>query len=132
MPDCVDSHDVPTDDRAIADETPIWRRISPQWWVRDENRGGFRVTSQAFQDHRNGSPMSVAIATECSEEEFIGDHAGYGIAQLLVGEARGCNQGVVRAPLRELPAHAHVVGKKNTRNRQCLRDAAQVIVEPAV
>jgi hypothetical protein len=51
------------DDLTVADEEDLWRRI-PRWWI-IENRdtGGWRVSSAAFEDHPNGSPMSVFLST---------------------------------------------------------------------
>lgn len=117
------------DDPDISNDALLWRRISPEWWVYDANAGAMRVSSQAFQN-LDGLAMSVGLAAECSEEQFLGGHGGYGIAELTAGAARHCRQGVVRHPTEAEPWHAHVVGDKK-KKKKCLRAASVVLVEPA-
>lgn len=65
------------DDTTIDDASILWRRIHPDWVVTDENRGGVRVTSLAFNNSSDGSPTSVhleevareyGITAECDPE----------------------------------------------------------------
>jgi hypothetical protein len=121
----------PPDDHTIANAAELWRRIFPDWWIPDYNTGTRRLSTAAFQDAPDRTPMSVAIAAECAgPEELLSDYDGYGLAAFTAGSARACRQGVVRAPTKELPAHAHVVGKKTTGVKKCLREAADVRIEP--
>ncbi len=122
---------VPADDVSIADTVLLWRRIHPEWYILDENTGGFRITSQAFQNYPETSEMSVCIADECaSTEDLLVGHDGFGIAALTAGQCRACDQVVVRAPEPELPAHCHVVGSKGRKQRRCLQKASAIVVEP--
>ncbi len=57
----------PADDSDIVNETVLWRRIGPEWYVWDENANEYRITSQAFQNYRGTSTMSVLIADECAD-----------------------------------------------------------------
>jgi len=49
------------DDKTVADTSLLWRRIHPTWYVPDENRGGFRVSSAAFENSRDGTPTSIHL-----------------------------------------------------------------------
>jgi hypothetical protein len=99
------------DDRDIPDETILWRRVAPGQVVVDDD-GRVRPTSVVFQDHENGTPMSVAIAAETTLERVLAGHPGFGVVALTAGEVRAQGQGVSRAPLDDEPAHAEVFGIK--------------------
>lgn len=124
----------PADDLAIVDDTVLWRRIRPDWYVLDENTGRRRVTSKAFQNMPGTDNMSVCIADECQgHDDFLQGLADYGIAELTAGHCRLCTQIIVRARgAAEHPAHCHVVGNKNNKKKRCLRDAATMVVDPAI
>ena len=119
------------DDVSIGDAAILWRRIHPTWWVKDHNNGGRRISSEAFDDSDDGSPMSVAITAECAGTgTLLNGFPGYGLASLTAGDVRQCKQGVVKSPTKSLPAHASVVGRKTRGNRRCMRKKAQVVVTP--
>jgi hypothetical protein len=118
------------DDQTIADEDPLWRRINPMGVVRDAT--GVRVSSAAFQDSPDGSPMSITLGRECgSHEQAIGSHHGYGLASVTAGKAREQRQVVCRDPQPEEPAHALVEGQKTGAVKKALARAAVLLVEPA-
>ena len=52
------------DDESILDDADLWRRIPPWHIVNDNNRGGKRISKAAFEDHPDGSPMSVVLGQE--------------------------------------------------------------------
>ena len=52
------------DDPTIPDLAELWRRIPPWHLVKDDNLGRVRPSSAAFDNHPNGSPMSVLLAQE--------------------------------------------------------------------
>jgi len=56
---------------------------------------------------------------------------GYSLASLTAGQARGCRQGVARAPVPEEPAHAFLFGPKTKANKQCLARHAVWVIAPA-
>lgn len=123
------------DDATITDDEELWRRIHPRWIVFDDNTGGPRVSSAAFDDSRDGSPTSVLLAeiarlTGRTESESLAGYEGYGLVSLTAGQARRCHQGVVRDPLPEEPAHALVFGPKSKSNKRCLASSAAILILP--
>jgi hypothetical protein len=121
-----------TDDLTIFDEDELWRRIHPTWWILDENIGRIRPTSQAFQDHPNGSPMSVFLEKVCSSpEQILTDHPGYSLASITAGLARDCGQRIVRRPLTRQPAHAEVFGRKSGKIRNRFAMESRWVVPPS-
>lgn len=119
----------PADDLDIVNETVLWRRILPEWYVPDENTGGYRITSQAFQNQTGTMNMSVCVADECEgTDDLLAGHDGYGIAALTAGHCRDCDQGIVRDPV-EHRAHCHVVGNKKKKKR-CLQKRATIVIAP--
>jgi hypothetical protein len=125
----------PADDPSIPDGTALWRRIIPQWWIKDPATGLYRLSSEGFGDPPDGTHMSVAI-----RDEIVGGAArflancppGCGIAEFTAGHARhGCHLAVARDPLPNEPWHAIVIGKKKKQNvRRQLRDGCQMVVRP--
>ena len=116
------------DDTNIDDDSELWRRLPSQWV--DPNT--HRVTSQAFQDSRDLTPVSVFIAFDLSSpQEVIVDHPGYGVGTLTAGDARSCNQGVTRWPIPQNPAHAYIFGNKAKANRRCLASHCRIILMPS-
>lgn len=121
------------DDPTIADDAALWRRIHPTWAVADENLGGLRVSSAAFENSPDGSPTSILIAetvraTGRGPEDVV--HEGYGLASLTAGHARECGQAVARDPLPDEPAHGLLAGSKTKSVRKRLAAAAAWIISP--
>lgn len=119
------------DDKSILDEEDLWRRIHPKWAVRDENRGGLRISSAAFDDSADGSPLSVLRETVVRNggrtpndvmSPFVAE--GYRLASLRAGDARANGQGVMSTPTPEEPAHASVFGRKPPGVKKALARAA--------
>ena len=124
-----------TDDTSIPDDAELWRRICPRWVVPDDNGGGLRVSSAAFDNSNDGSPTSVLLAeiveaTDRAPSDVLTGFEGYGLAAVTAGQARGCQQGVARDPLPEEPAHAFVFGKKTKRAKRCLAKKAKWVIWP--
>lgn len=123
------------DDPTIADDAQLWRRIPPWHIVDDKNVGGKRISKAAFEDHPDGSPMSVVLGGLVLElgrtaESVVADHAGFCLASVTAGFARSLNQGVVRRPLVEEPAHAEVFGKKTESVRRRFAHEAVWVIAP--
>lgn len=121
--------DAPT----IPDAADLWRRIPPHHLVRDDNVGGCRISSAAFDDDDDGEPMSVVLAAEARGPAFVLEgHVGYGLAAITAGLARECSQAVARDPLSfpdrpstpEERAHCVVVGHKPRSIMKKLRNGA--------
>ena len=124
-----------TDDGTIPTDAELWRRIHPDWVVRDENVDALRVSSAAFDNSRDGSPTSVLLATivrETGRTDFdvLATFEGYALASLTAGQARVCDHGVARDPLLDEPAHAFVFGTKTKKAKRCLARSAEWVVSP--
>lgn len=119
------------DDPTIPDNAPLWRRIPPHHFVADPDTGQLRPSSAAFEDHPNGSPMSVVLGAEArGPSAVLADHLGFGLAAITAGLARELGQIVVRDPLPDEPAHALVVGSKTKSLRRRMALASTWVVEP--
>lgn len=119
------------DDKGIADDWDLWRRVSSQFTVPDENHGGRRPSSQAFQNARGTDRMSVIVGRETpGPEQAIAGHEGYGVASFLAGLARACGQSVRRDPTRDQPAHALVIGPKPKTVLRRLVEGSTWLIEP--
>jgi hypothetical protein len=118
------------DDQTIANDDPLWRRLIPDW-VSPGADGQPVISSAAFQNSPDGSPMSVTLGRDCqSHERAIGRHLGYGLASLTAGLVRGHRQVVCRDPQPEDAAHALVEGDKPRSVRKALARAAVLLVAP--
>ena len=124
------------DDPTILDEAELWRRIPPRHCVKDENVGQVRPSKAAFNNHPNGSPMSVVLADRVTESgrdpsAVLAGHAGFALAAITAGLARQCEQGVAREPLPDEPAHAVVFGKKTDSVKKRLARGSRWVVPPS-
>jgi hypothetical protein len=123
------------DDPAILDEADLWRRIPPKHFVKDDNLGQVRPSSAAFENHPNGSPMSVVladavIASSRAPDAVLTGHEGFALAAITAGLARECEQGIAREPLPDEPAHAVVFGKKTNSVKKRLAKGSRWVVPP--
>lgn len=121
----------PLDDPSIPDSAELWRRIPALWWVPDE-RSGRRLSTQAFENSRDGSGTSVALAAETSMEELMAGFDGYGLAALVAGTARAQEQGVRRVPRDNFPGHAQIEGHKSKAVKRALAASAVIRIEPTI
>ena len=123
------------DDPTIANDEVLLRRI-PRWhFYFDKNLGRQRPSSAAFEDHPNGSPMSVHLANilklhGLGAESILVGHDGYAIAGILAELARTNGQGICQKPLDNAPAHAEVFGPKPESVRQRFAKASHWIIAP--
>ena len=104
------------DDPTINNDAILWRRIHKTQLVPD-TRGGVRPSSAAFDNHRDGSPMSVALAEiflkiKNDPADYLKGHTCVGSVSFSAGLARKLDQGIVRSPIDDEPAHAVVIGDK--------------------
>lgn len=124
-----------SDDVTILSPAELWRRIPPKHLVQDENLGRLRPSTAAFEDHPNGSPMSVALAdvvigTGRTPLGLLAGLEAYALASITAGLARECGQGVSREPLPNEPAHAVVFGRKTDRTRKRFSLECHWVVPP--
>ena len=123
------------DDKTILDDSALWRRNPPQWAVRDDNEGGWRVTSAAFSDSSDKSPLSVwlaevVVASGRGPLDILARFEGHSLATFTAGAVRELGQGVARTPTPKEPAHASVFGRKTDAVRRKLARAARWVVAP--
>lgn len=123
------------DDPTVLDVDPLWRRIPPSHFVFDSNNGAFRPSSAAFDDHPNGSPMSVVLGKEVIAvsrlpESVLEGHQGFALAEISAGLARSVGQGIVRKPEDYEPAHAEVFGRKTDSIRRKLAKGSLWVIRP--
>lgn len=123
------------DDPTIGHEAPLWRRVPPRHFVFDENRGAWRPSSAAFDDHPNGTPMSVVLGQEVldagrSPESVLIGHEDFGVVSFTAGFARANKQGIMRKPLPAEPAHAEVFGQKTRGVRRAFAKNCEWILSP--
>ena len=123
------------DDRTIADDEELWRRIPPVHFIYDDNLKQQRPASAAFNDDKDGDPMSVMLGslvrkTGRSGSDVLRNFPGYALATITAGLARECSQGIVRDPLPEEPAHALVFGDKPHSTRKRFAKECRWIVRP--
>ena len=124
-----------TDDDTILREVELYRRIPPEWLVRDQNLGIVRPSSQAFQDSRDGTPMSVALsdvllAAGREPGSVLAGLEGFALASITAGLARECRQGIQRDPIQEEPAHAFVFGKKTSGVKSRFAKECRWVIQP--
>lgn len=123
------------DDLTIADDSPLWRRVPPRHVIFDENRAAWRPSSAAFEDHPNGTPMSVVLGQEVlnagrGPASVLAGHEGFGLVSFTAALAREKRQGIVRRPLPEEPAHAEVFGKKTESVRKAFAKSCFWVMPP--
>lgn len=128
------------DDSTIDDLDALWRRIHPNWWIPDQNGGGKRLTSAAFQNHKGTISCSVLLGAEMRNngkniQDALAGREGYGLAEISAGQARASSdppQVLVREPTVADPEHANIVGEKRKPAQRVLREAAIMLLEPSI
>ena len=131
----MNENDLP-DDVTIVDDADIWRRIPPVHLVKDEDRQTLRISTAAFRDSPDKSPMSVVLAEtvraagRTAESVVVGAEEN-GIVAFAAGNARRLEQRLARTPTEREPAHGSVIGNKKPRKvQEGLRDASTWVLRP--
>ena len=116
----------------LESQAVIWRRVPPAWIVNDENLGRRRPTSAAFDDHRDGTSMSMYIAGAGNTvDDVMKGHDGYALASVTFDQLSRKNLRVIHDPLPGFPSHVEVVGRKTKRIKSDLaKEAAWVVLPP--
>jgi hypothetical protein len=125
------------DDPSITASAELWRRIPPWHCTFDENLGRWRPSTAAFEDHPDGSPMSVVLADDLKAsgrgtDEVLAAYPDFALAAITAGLARECGQIIARDPLEDEPAHAVVVGSKSRAIRKRFSLECRWVVLPKV
>ena len=79
------------DGAEVLDASRLLRRVPPTWIIFDDNLGRWRPTSAAFEDDRDGDPMSVYRRDIIEAEggsilRVLAGHDGYWLASLIAAE----------------------------------------------
>lgn len=124
-----------TDDPKVSDEAVLWRCIPAWHFVFDKNRGRGRPKSAAFENHPDGTPMSILFADLVEQDgrgprDAVAGHEDFGLAAITAGLARRCEQGVAHDPLPSEPAHGVVFGKKTYSVRKTFAKQAVWVIPP--
>lgn len=129
-------HQQYTDDPLILPSEKLLRRV-PHWhFIFDRNLARYRPSSAAFEDHPNGSPMSVHLGSVLAQRglavvSVLVGHADFALASISASVARENGQGIQRSPLPGDPAHAEVFGPKSGSVRRRLAKTAEWVVPPS-
>ncbi len=128
---------MPPDDPDIPDDAVLLRRIFPGFYV--EQDGVVRLSSQAFDDPRDGSSMSVWVLARLlvagiSTSHVLAGFDGHGLVALHAGQVRGLGFGItwVPDPTDGLRGHAHaeVHCRKTPGQKRRLRDVCTHVAGP--
>jgi hypothetical protein len=119
------------DDGSVADSTKLFRRITQQWLVRDDNLDCVRVSSAAF----SSEGLSVVLEDTLLEggrqpSDVLSDHPDEYLVSITAELVREHDQAVVRTPTDEEPAHGEVVGKKTKGRRRAFAAESLWVVPP--
>ena len=130
-----ESNEEYVDDKSIGNSSELWRRIPQNWVVKDANGNGWRPSSAAFQNHRNGSPMSVFLGDEIKEagedvNKILIGHENYYVVSVTAGVARNLEQGIRREEEVGGPSHAEVFGNKTKSVRKGFVKKSTWLVAP--
>jgi hypothetical protein len=103
----------------------------------DENQGRIRPSKAAFDDHPDGSPMSVLLAeilitSGRQAVDALSGHQRFGLAAITAGLVRSKQQGVATDPLPDEPAHALVIGRKTDSVKRAFAKASEWIIPPII
>ena len=124
-----------SDDPSIEHSDELWRRIGRRQdqTIFDNNTNRYRPSSGAFNNNRDGSPMSVDLAKIAKFPSVtLKGHEDYNFASITAGLARDCNQIVAHDPQPDNPAHSVVVGKKSKSVRSRFAKGANWVLPPKV
>ena len=128
-----------SNDETISDDTLLLRRVpsvpnlNVVW---DGNTQAWRPSSASFENHPNGSPMSVGLSDTLEQlgrplqSMLDGYEEGFSLVAFHARAARENGQGVAREPTPEELAHGVVFGEKTKAVRRRLAKSAIWIVPP--
>ena len=125
------------DDPTILPSCELWRRLNPVFCVADESSTtGWRISSGAFDDSPDGSPMSIRVGDKMAElglgyETVLSPEQakeGWGLAALTAGVVRMHGQIVYYSDEPGEPAHGSVEGKKSPKVRKKLSASSRQLI----
>jgi hypothetical protein len=115
----------------IAPDAVFWRRVRPDWIIPDENLGRRRPSSAAFDDDRDGDPMSMYQANAGNAvEDVLQGFDGYGLVSLTGAQLKALGYAVFSRPEQGFPSHVEVSGKKTKGAKSNMAKNALWVFEP--
>ena len=116
------------DDPRLDREIRVWRFVHHTQY--SQARG--RASSAAFDDSAPEDPCSVLVREAAwTDDTVVPMFAGYGIAELTVGQIRDAGLGVCLDPTDEFANHARICGNKTGSRRKALVRAHRHVRAPA-
>jgi len=128
-----------TDDESIEDADNLLRRvINPHQVVFDDNLNRKRPSSRAFDNHADGSPMSICIEKDLfalgeNYESILSNQTkqySYAIASFTAGIARENQQIIAREEVEGEFAHGVVCGNKTRSIKRNIAKACEWAISP--
>lgn len=121
------------DDPTIEDDDALWRRLIRDWVIKDENSGEWRPSSAAFDNSKDGSPLSVVLANIITAMQGnpadVLKNVDDSLCSFTAGLARMLEQNVTSWPkIEDDPAHGWVAGKKTRHVKRQLAKNAQFVI----
>lgn len=122
------------DDPTIADATVLWRRIPPNGDVTsivfDGTLQRQRPSSGNFDDHPDGSGMSVTMNLGQPNDQALQGHEGFLLVAFTAGEARALGLSLMRQPEPNDPNHVEIIGPKTKRVKNWLAKNCGWVIPP--
>lgn len=118
-----------TSEYELDDDRVLWRRIPPHHF----GVGDARPSSAAFEDHPNGSPMSVtASGCGASIDDALRGHDGFALFGFTVRQARELGWRIgPAADIETNPGHYEVAGPKTRSKRRSIAKVGNRVVPPS-
>ena len=99
-------------DPSISGEDSVYRRISEDQIVPNENLRRFRPSTQGFKQGGKDGLVSVYLMSETSPAAVMSEGRQPYLVEIGVGAIRDLGLGVIRSPETGGPGHCDIVGRK--------------------
>lgn len=113
--------------------TPVRHRLRlhPGWIVPDSDTGEPRVSSAAFSDSPDGTPLSMYVERLLPPgQDVLAGHEDRGLGELSAHVPRGLALGIAHTPNEGGPGHVSVFGNKTKRVKRALARACVIRIRP--
>lgn len=122
----------PEDDATVADVTPLYRRVHPNFVVYDDDRGCKRLSTAAFKERVKEMSVHLGDVLDAAGRhpaELV-DNMPHCLVSLTAELVRTHSQVIVRSPTPEDESHGDVVGSKPKTTLNAFVEAAIWVVAP--
>jgi len=98
--------------------------------VRDGRTGRLRPSSGNFRDRDD--ELSVSVASDTTQQQFLAAYQGSGIARFTVRDVRelGGDLAIRRDPRPSDPSHALIIGRFGKSQARALADKCEWVIAP--